>query len=112
MAAWSVGWRAIRAAPGRRMASTFFQEMIEEESHALKTMVTWRNISLFGAIPAILITAYRAYKKEVEHHKHERDEFVGYEHLRRRIKPFPWGDGNHSLIHNPHTNPLPDGYEE
>lgn len=96
--------------------STFHQEMIAEEEHAIKTTATWRNISLFIAIPAVLLTAYSSYKKEVAHHAHEeehgRPEFLPYQHLRIRAKPFPWGDGNHSLFHNPHTNALPEGYED
>ncbi|KAL5457595.1 hypothetical protein EMCRGX_G034870 [Ephydatia muelleri] len=67
-----------------------------EEEHALQTMATWKKISLFIAIPG----------------EHGRPEFIPYTHLRIRSKPFPWKDGNHSLFHNAHTNPLPEGYEE
>lgn len=96
--------------------STFAQEVQEVEAHAQKTMVTWRYISLFVAVPGVCLTAYNSWTKEEEHHhhveEHGRPEFVPYTHLRVRSKPFPWGDGNHSLFHNPESNPLPDGYEE
>lgn len=111
-----VGWRNVCSSWRRRTVSTFVQERIDEEVHALKTMVTWRNISLFVAIPAVLITAYSSYVKEMAHMKHHEEhgnpEFLPFTHLRIRNKPFPWGDGNHTLLHNPDVNPLPDGYEK
>lgn len=100
----------------RRSASTFAQRMEAEEHHAVGLTSTWRNFSLFVAIPACLFAAYNGFKKEAEHHhhveEHGRAPFLAYSHLRIRTKPFPWGDGNHSLIHNPATNPLPEGYED
>lgn len=114
-AALRLGWRQIRA-PWRRATSTFAKELAEEEAHAQKTMVTWRYISLFVAIPAVMLTAYNSWLKEEAHAAHEEEhgkpDFVPYAHLRLRNKMFPWGDGNHSLFHNPHTNALPDGYED
>jgi len=76
-------------------------------------MKLWKILSFTVAVPGVgvcWVNAQLTEKSEQEHF--ERPEFVAYEHLRRRTKKFPWGDGNHSLFHNPHVNALPEGYEE
>lgn len=108
---WAGLWRT-----ARRFTSSFVEHNKAEEEHALKTMKTWKNISLFVAIPAMGLVAYNSYRAEKEHvaheHEHGRPPFIPYTHLRIRSKPFPWKDGNHSLFHNSHTNALPEGYED
>ncbi|XP_066589177.1 cytochrome c oxidase subunit 6A2, mitochondrial-like [Prorops nasuta] len=74
------------------------------------TVVLWRSIFLFVGCPSILLGMYNAYQIEKVHK--ERPPFIPYEYLRIRNKPYPWGDGQHTFFHNPHVNPLPDGYEE
>ncbi|NP_001165814.1 cytochrome c oxidase subunit 6A1, mitochondrial [Nasonia vitripennis] len=68
----------------------------------------WRNLSLFG-VPVVLTLGFLNVYLNEEHE--EPPEFIPYEHLRIRTKRFPWGDGNHTLFHNPRVNPLPTGYE-
>lgn len=105
-------WR--RQSP--RKLSTFAETLQAHEEHAVKTTKMWKYMSLFVAIPGVIAVAVKAYKTEQEHiahiEEHGRPEFIPYTHLRIRAKPFPWGDGNHSLIHNPHVNALPEGYED
>ena len=110
-----VGLRLVQGA-WRRSASTYIKEIEVEEHHAVGLTNTWRNISLFVAIPMCVFAAYNGYQKEQDHihhiEEHGKPEFRAYSHLRVRTKPFPWGDGNHSLFHNPEANALPEGYEE
>lgn len=59
---------------------------------------TWKKISFFVAIPAVLICALNTYLK-IKDHPHERAPFIKYDYLRKRDKRFPWGEGNKSLFH-------------
>ena len=73
----------------------------------------WRNLTLFVAFPVIILANINAFLPPADGHEVKvRPDFVPYEYLRIRTKKFPWGDGTKSLIHNPHVNALPNGYED
>merc|ERR1712226_387270 len=78
--------------------------------HPVEGWTKWRNLFFFIGVPALIASHFTAFVF-VDPEEHKRPEFVPYEYMRIRTKKFPWGDGNHGLFHNPHTNALPDGYE-
>lgn len=82
--------------------------------HVHTPSLVWKKVFYYGMLPAILAVFANAMYKENEEEKHvfsHRPEFRPYEYMRIRRTPFPWGDGNHSLFHNPKRNALPTGYE-
>src|SRR5512143_2958076 len=66
----------------------------------------WKRLTFFVAFPSVGLCMLNAYLAHQEHAHHARPEFVKYEYLAKRDKRFPWGEGNKSLFHNPHTNAL------
>jgi len=90
-------------------ASHYTHHQLAEVELAHSTAKTWKMVSYFVAVPAVLLTTANTYAVSLEEAKHESEhehhEPVHYgTYMRIRTKPFPWGDGDHSLFHNDHTN--------
>ncbi|KAL0133533.1 hypothetical protein PUN28_000929 [Cardiocondyla obscurior] len=72
----------------------------------------WRTLSLYVALPLVVIMSAVTYIRQREKAKEPREPYLNLPYMCRRTKPFPWGDGNHTLFHNPLKNPVPPhGYE-
>lgn len=81
-----------------------------DHSHANPEL--WYKLTFYVALPITAFAGTYIVYNEVQHLKHQkRPPHIKYEYMYRRVKPFPWGDGNHTLFHHPYWNALPEGYE-
>lgn len=82
--------------------------------HAHLPSPKWKK-AVYVCVPLIVALTVRAIYVEMEEEKHvheHRPEYVPVEYMRIQRTPFPWGDGKHTLFHNPTRNPVPGvGYE-
>ncbi|KAM3910158.1 cytochrome c oxidase subunit 6A, mitochondrial-like [Leptodactylus fuscus] len=101
------------ANPGARLTLQIFRRHMTmgSQEHGPGGARTWKILTFVVALPGVGVCMLNAWLQK-QNHSHATPEFRAYDHLRIRTKRFPWGDGNHSLFHNPHANPLPSGYEE
>ncbi|XP_017882420.1 cytochrome c oxidase subunit 6A1, mitochondrial-like [Ceratina calcarata] len=92
-----------------------YVKTVEQRSHVTGDgpIKLWRNITFFVAFPTIALAMLNVYLRHQEHPHEEHPPFVAHQYLKIMNKRFPWGDGKHSLFHNPKQNYIPGiGYEE
>ncbi|OAD61365.1 Cytochrome c oxidase subunit 6A1, mitochondrial [Eufriesea mexicana] len=81
-----------------------------------KTEKLMSIISHYVMLPLFILHGIYCYKKHLEHEEHVRREglpkFIHYPYLKIMNKPFPWGDGKHSLFHSKTNYVVGIGYEE
>ncbi|KAL6726264.1 hypothetical protein Aduo_008252 [Ancylostoma duodenale] len=71
------------------------------------------SLFCFIALPCLAAGMWVAYQDHQKRYAQDRPPYIPYAFLNVRNKPFPWGDGNHSLFHNKAEQYVPGvGFEE
>lgn len=95
--------------------ANFFKREIEKKQEALSNAKRQSKILFYIGIPLIILTYWNAHLLEEEEHiahKEHSVDHVLYPYLHRITVKFPFGDGNHTLFHNPKVNYDPYSKEE
>ncbi|KAI8880671.1 mitochondrial cytochrome c oxidase subunit VIa [Backusella circina FSU 941] len=83
----------------------FVAERLAVKEHAGSAAKTWKNITMFVCIPALLASGVNAYNLYEKHNKHALEhprEWVKYDYMNFRGRDFFWG--KNSLFFNPKVN--------
>jgi len=79
------------------------------KDHAHQTADLWRKVTLYIAVPAVILTCLNAYKLHCVHQNHVvhgplPEEKIEFPYQNIRVKNFPWGDGDKTLFWNDKVN--------
>uniref|UniRef100_A0A1D1ZCX4 Cytochrome c oxidase subunit n=1 Tax=Anthurium amnicola TaxID=1678845 RepID=A0A1D1ZCX4_9ARAE len=88
-------------------AEAVTKDMAAKQEHAKSSSELWKKISLFVCPIALLASAGNALmimKQHAQHHHEAPHDHPHFEYQKVRNKPFCWGDGDHTLFHNPAVN--------
>ncbi|KAL8942417.1 MAG: hypothetical protein Q9216_001681 [Gyalolechia sp. 2 TL-2023] len=111
----------VRNTVKRRLASTempklkgaadnaFNRERIAVRQHAAASSDLWRKLSIYVAVPCLILGSLNARNLWVEHWEHWEtlpplEERIEYDYMNIRTKKFPWGDGDKTLFWNDKVN--------
>ncbi|KAL8914141.1 MAG: hypothetical protein Q9171_001136 [Xanthocarpia ochracea] len=83
--------------------NAFNRERMAVKQHAAASSDLWRKLSLYVAVPALIIAALNAKNLWDEHWEHWEhmpplEERVEYDYMNIRTKKFFWGDGDKTLL--------------
>lgn len=89
--------------------NAFNRERQAVKEHAVGTTDLWRKISLYVAVPGLIISGLNAYVLWNEHWEHwahmpPLEERPQYPYQNIRTKNFFWGDGDKTLFWNNDVN--------
>ncbi|KAL8922206.1 MAG: hypothetical protein Q9172_003667 [Xanthocarpia lactea] len=83
--------------------NAFNRERMAVKQHAAASSDLWRKLSLYVAIPSLILAALNAKNLWDEHWEHWEhlpplEERVEYDYMNIRTKKFFWGDGDKTLL--------------
>ncbi|KAL8810603.1 MAG: hypothetical protein Q9200_002449 [Gallowayella weberi] len=83
--------------------NAFNRERMAVKQHAQASSDLWRKLSLYVAIPSLIIAAINAKNLWDEHWEHwshlpPLEDRIEYDYMNIRTKKFFWGDGDKTLL--------------
>ncbi|KAH0565517.1 hypothetical protein GP486_001091 [Trichoglossum hirsutum] len=92
--------------------NAFNRERAAVKAHATATSDLWRKLSLYVAIPALILSSINAYNLWTEHWEHwehevhdqPMEERPEYSYQNIRLKNYPWGNGDKTAFWNDKVN--------